>query len=189
MVKYICFLVALLSGNCQATDNFLATSFDWFKSNLPDSTNLQFEKSKIKFEGCKHREYRLFLVQPISDNFSIESGVSYAKGKLTWGINSQKISLTRYSFLPRFNINNKISLSAGVILQSAPEFRTSQGVEFNLPKSKKFLVSSRFRGMRDNHEIDIELSSHSWEATGETNSWFDQGRSDNKLNVSYAAYF
>ena len=91
MAKYICLIVALLSANCQATDNFLANSFDWFKSNLPDSTNLQFSKSKIKFEGCKHREYKLSLTQPINSKFSIESGVSYAKGKLSWGINSQKI--------------------------------------------------------------------------------------------------
>ena len=189
MVKYIFLIVALVSGNCQATDNFLQTSFDWVKSNLPDSTNLQFNKSKIKFDGCKHREYKLSLIQPVSDNFSIESGVSYAKGKLSWGITSQKISLKRYSFLPRYNLNNKISFSAGVVLQSAPEFKTSQGLEFALPKSKKFLISSRFKGIRNDHAIDIELSSHRWEATGETNSWFDRGLADNKFNVSYSAYF
>lgn len=189
MFKYICLLVALISGSCNAKDNFLATSFDWLKSTLPDSTHLEFNKSKIKFDGCKHREYNLSLVQPVSENFSIESGVSYAKGKLSWGIHSQRISLRQYSFLPRFKFNNKISLSAGVIIQSAPEFKTSQGMEFELPKSKKFLISSRFKGLRDDHEIDIELSSHRWEATGETNSWFDRGLADNKLNISYAAYF
>ena len=195
MVKYICIIVALLSGNCQAsdsytvTDSLLSSSFNWLKSSLPDSTKFQFNKSKIKFDGCKHREYKVSLNQPISDNISIESGISYAKGALNWGINSQKISLKRFSFLPRYKINNSISFSAGVIVQSAPEFKTSQGEQFQLPKSKKFLISSRIKGLRDAHEIDFELSSHRWEATGETNSWFDRGLADNKVNVSYAAYF
>ncbi|GAA0853777.1 hypothetical protein [Aliiglaciecola litoralis] len=189
MFKYLCLSMALIGGACQAEENFVAQSVNWLKSGLPESVNVEFQKSRIKFNGCKHREYVLALTQPLSKNFSLEGGVTYAKGQLNWGINNQKISLKRYSFLPRYQISQTISVSAGMVLQSAPEFKTSQGFELNLPKSKIYMFSSRFEGVRDEHQVEIALSSHKWDATNEFGTLFANGLVDNKLNVSYSAFF
>lgn len=189
MVKYLCLFMTLIGTTCHAQDNFVKNSVNWLKSNLPEATKLEFNKSRIKFNGCKHREYELLLTQPFSENFSFEGGLTYAKGQLSWGINNQRISLKRYSLMPRYKVNHYMSLSAGMVLQSAPEFKSSQGVAFDLPKSRIYMVASRFKGVREDHHVDVELSSHRWDSTGELGSLFDNGFIDNKVNVSYSAYF
>jgi len=189
MFRCLCLFLTLVSGSCLANDNFVVQGVNWLTSSLPDSTSVEFNKSRIKFNGCKHREYELALIQPLTSKFAIEGGMTYAKGQLNWGINNQKISLKRFSFLPRYKVSENISVSAGMVLQSAPEFKTSQGFELNLPKSKIYTLSSRFMGSRDAHQLEIELSSHQWEPNGEAGSFFDNGLVDNKFNVSYSAFF
>ncbi|TRY31448.1 hypothetical protein [Aliiglaciecola sp. M165] len=189
MVKYLCLLMTLVGTTCQAQDNFVSQSVNWLKSSLPDTVNVEFNKSRIKFNGCKHREYELKLTQPFTENFSFEGGLTYAKGQLSWGINNQKISLKRYSVMPRYEVNHYVSVSAGMVLQSAPEFKSSQGVQFELPESRIYMITSRFKGVREDHHVDLEFSSHRWESTGELGSLFDNGFIDNKVNVSYSAYF
>ncbi len=76
-----------------------------------------------------------------------------------------------------------------MVMQSAPEFKTSQGLELNLPKSRIYMISSRFQGVRDDHQVDVELSSHKWDSTGQFGSMFAQGMVDNKITVSYSAFF
>lgn len=189
MFKYLCLLMTLIGSHCQAEEYVVAKGVSWLKGVIPESTSIEFNKSRIKFDGCRHREYELSFVQPLNKSLALEGGVSYARGKLQWGINDQKISLKRYSFLPRFTINHKMSVSAGLILQSAPEFTTSQGLDINLPQSKIYMLSSRFKGIRNDHQVDIALSSHHWEATGEFGGMFDRGLIDNKVNVNYSAFF
>lgn len=189
MVKYLCLFMTLIGTTCQAQDNFVAQSVNWLKSSLPDTTKVEFNKSRIKFNGCKHREYELLLSQPFTDKFSFEGGLTYAKGQLSWGINNQRISLKRYSVMPRYKVSHRMSISAGMVIQSAPEFKSSQGVALELPKSRIYMITSRFKGVRDDHHIDLELSSHRWESTGEQGSLFNSGLVDNKLNVSYSAFF
>ncbi|MDC0603232.1 hypothetical protein OAP14_09460 [Aliiglaciecola sp.] len=189
MFKYLCLFMTLIGSQCHAQENIVAQGVNWLKSSLPEATKVEFNKSRIKFNGCKHREYELALTQPLSKNLSLEGGLSYYKGQLAWGINNQKISLKRYSFLPRYRVSNLVSVSAGMVMQSAPEFKTSQGLELNLPKSRIYMISSRFQGVRDDHQVDVELSSHKWDSTGEFGSMFAQGMVDNKINVSYSAFF
>lgn len=189
MVRLICIVMMLVCINCQAQENYISAGIQWLKSSLPETTKVELIKSRIKFDGCKHREYELAFTQPINQSFSLEGGFSYAKGSLNWGVNNQQISVRRYSFLPRFKINNRMSVSAGVIYQSAPEFKTSQGVELQLPTSHIYKISSRLQGLRDHHQVEFELSSHAWDATAEFGSLFENGLTDNKINVSYSAFF
>jgi hypothetical protein len=189
MKTILCTLLLLLGSQCHAEDNFWKTSLNWAKQSLPQDTKISFNKSKIKFRGCKHREYEIAINKPISDTLTLEGGITYAKGRLNWGINNQKISLIRYSFVPRLQLNNRVSLGAGVVYQSSPEFRSSFGSSFDLPESQMLLVNSRFKGLREDHQVEIELSSHKWDATNPAGNWFERGAADNKLTVSYAAFF
>lgn len=189
MKKYILLVLLLLGANCQAEENFIKSSVNWIKESLPDNTKVVFNKSKIKFTGCKQREYDLSLYQPINSVLSLEGGLMYATGKLNWGVHRQKISLKRYSFVPRVKLNNRVNFGVGVVLQSAPEFRTSIGEDFDLPRSQILLANARFRGIRDTHEIEVEFSSHKWDATNQFGTLFENGLTDNKLTVSYQAFF
>lgn len=189
MTKYLCLLLALCFGTCKAQDNYVSTSVNWLKSSLPETMKLDFNKSRIKFNGCKHREYELNLVQPVTEDFAIEGGVSYAKGQLNWGVNKQQISVKRVNLTPRYNLSELVSISAGVVLQSSPEFKTSQGVELILPKSKIFTLTTRILDVRKDNQVEVALSRHRWQPTGEFGSLFANGLVDNKIGISYSALF
>ena len=187
----ILLLVLLTSAHafCHAEENFLKSSVNWLKSSLPQDTQVQFYKSKIKFNGCKHRDYELKISQPMSDDLTFEGGIAYAKGKLNWGIHNQKISLMRFSIMPRVQLNNHMSVGVGMVYQSAPEFRTSFGPNLTLPKSQMLVLNSRFQGIRENHHVEVELSNQRWDATDPTGNWFERGAADNKLSINYQANF
>jgi hypothetical protein len=189
MAKYICLLLTLACGLCHAQENAFTTGVQWLKQSLPQSMKVEFNKSRIKFKGCKHREYELNFFQPMTENITLQAGVSYAKGQLNWGVNNQKISLQQYSVLPRYTVSDNVSVSGGVVLQSAPEFKTSQGVELILPRSKIYKLTTRFVDERQEHQLEVEVSSHHWNATGEFGSLFANGLVDNKVGVSYTALF
>ncbi|MFA3791761.1 hypothetical protein AB6T38_11635 [Aliiglaciecola sp. SL4] len=189
MFKCLCLFMLLFGSTCQAQEHIISKGVSWLNSIIPETTKIEFNKLRIKFDGCRHREYELSFVHPVNQRLSFEGGMSYANGRLEWGINNQKISLKRYALLPRYSLSREMSFSAGVILQSAPEFRTSQGLELALPKSKIFKISSRFKGVRDDHQLDIALSSHHWEATGEFGTLFNRDMIDNQVNVNYSAFF
>ncbi|WJG09968.1 hypothetical protein [Aliiglaciecola sp. LCG003] len=173
----------------EAQESYLTAGVNWLKSSLPEATKLEFNKSRIKFNGCKHREYKLSLTQPVTENFAIEGGLTYAKGQLNWGVSNQKISLKRYSLVPRYRLNYNMSIAAGLVLQSAPEFKTSQGLELALPTSKIFVLSTRFNDSKDKYQIEIELSSHRWDNNADTTNGLNSGVVNNKMNISYSAFF
>lgn len=190
MKNILLLVLVVLSIDCVADEKqFWNDSVDWVKSTLPEKTRLDFTKSRFKFNGCKHKEYALNLSQPIMDNFYIESGVSYAKGKLNWGIHQQEISLVRVSLVPRVDINEAISVGFGIVLQSAPEFRTNQGDEVDLPKSKSFLLNSRFNLASNKHYVEVQLSSDQWQQTATQGSWMERGQTDSKISLNYKAAF
>lgn len=189
MAKIFVLILTLVYSVCQAQENYVADSVSWLKSSVPDSFKIAFSNSRIKFNGCKHREFELNFSQAFSQELTLEGGISYAKGQLNWGVNSQKISLQRYSFLPRYHFSRLTSVSAGLVLQSSPQFKTSQGVELVLPKSKIFTLAARFLDVRQDNQIDVQLTSHHWQPTGEFGSLFANGLVDNKIAVSYSALF
>ena len=143
----------------------------------------------MKFNGCKHREYELQLSQPLTDNLTFEAQLTHAKGQLDWGTYKQSVSLEQYSFIPRYSMNERVSLGAGVVVQRSPEFKTSQGFDMDLPGSQMFLVNSRFKGLSNNHQVELEFSSTKYSATSSTGSWFERGQADNKITLSYEASF
>jgi len=189
MGKYLLILLLLLSVQCRAGQNILSSSLSWLKSALPEQTQLSFNKDKIKFEGCRHKEYELLLTQALTRNLFIESSLSYASGKLNWGVYQQKVSARQWSFVPRYQFSEKVNVGFGIKVQAAPEFKTSQGVDIDLPKNKTFLASTRVKGFAEKHYIEITISSRQWVATNINGTWFEKGASDNKLNISYQAYF
>ena len=189
MVRSLSVLFIFVCSNVCAKDALLREGVNWLKGSLPEGTEVTFNKSRLKFDGCKHREYELAINQPFSENFSVEALVTHAKGQLVWGTYQQSVSVKKYSFIPRYQVSENVSLGAGMVYQSSPEFKTSQGFDINLPKSQMFLVSSRFQGLRNNHHIELEFSSTKYSATDTAGNWFERGAADNKFTVSYEASF
>ena len=189
MVKCILVLLCLMSSQCYANDNFWSKSVDWLKESLPETAQLEFNKASIKFKGCKQKDYQLQLTQNINSHLYVESSIGYAYGKLSLGAHTQKVSVKEWSIVPRYQLSEKLDVGFGMVVQSAPEFKTSKGAQIDLPKNSTWLFTTRFKSLSDKHYFEVALSSQQWQATSETGNWFARGLADNKLNFSYRAIF
>jgi hypothetical protein len=179
----------MLSSHCSASSDVLATTLKWLQIWTPQNVEFTMVKSAIKFSGCKQKEYLAALNQPLTENIMLEMGLGYAKGTHSWGVFNQKISVKEFSFIPRYQLGDNISIGFGVIAQSQTEFKTNQGVEFNLPKNTEWLVNTRTDGFAKNHYLEWSASSQKWSASNDLGGLFKNGATDNKVGLNYIGYF
>lgn len=189
MLKYLLVILPLLSLHCRASEDFWSTGVSWLKQALPEHTELEFNKEKVTFKGCRQRDYQLQLTQYFKNDFFIETSLGYASGKLNWGAYNQKISVKEWSLVPRYQLSERVNFGFGIVMQTAPEFKTSQGVDLELPKNMTWVLSSRIQGLTKQHYMELSVTSQRWQSSNASGTWFEQGRADNKLNISYQAFF
>lgn len=179
----------LMSSFCSASSDVLDNTFAWLQTLAPQNIEFKVAKSAIKFSGCKQKEYSALLHQPLTENFTLEMGLGYAKGRHSWGVFNQKISVKELSFIPRYQVGQNISLGMGLIAQSQTEFSTTQGAEFNLPKNTEWLINTRINGFVQNHYWEWTASSQKWQASDGFGELFENGATNNKIGLSYNGYF
>ena len=193
-MKHIAPLAVILSSlvsvqSAHADETFLAASLNLLKQSLPDTTTVTFNKSRFKFNGCKHRQYELLVNQPVTENMWVEFEIEQAKGQLEWGTYSQSVQVNSISFTPRYGVTDNLSVGFGFEKQASPVFKTTQGFDIDLPKSQKYVLSTRFTHPDNRHQVELALSSTKWQATSVTGNWFDRGKADNKLMLEYTGSF
>ncbi len=187
-----CFLLVLsvvFSSQCLAGSERLEYAKSWLNTWLPETMEFNLASSGVKFYGCKQKEYQLNLIQPLSENLTVESAISYAKGRLSWGVFSQKISLHEFSFVPRYQLSHQLSLGFGVINQTAIEFTSTVGSEYDLSSNTEWLISARTAGFAQRHTLELTLSQQRWQATQASGNWYQTGAANSKINLSYTGYF
>ncbi|GAC20525.1 hypothetical protein [Paraglaciecola arctica] len=179
----------LVSSHCAASSDALATTMSWLQTWAPQNIEFNLAKSAIKFTGCKQKEYLAALTQPLTENFVLEVGLGYAKGKHSWGVFSQKVSVKEFSFIPRYQVSHGFSIGFGLIAQSKTEFKTTQGVEFDLPKNTEWLLNARTDGFANEHYWEWTASSQKWSASDDFGGVFESGATNIKIALSYNGYF
>lgn len=189
MKSVLLVICLLISSHCSASSDALATTLSWLQTWAPQNIEFKVAKSAIKFSGCKQKEYLAALNQPLTENIVLEMGLGYAKGSHSWGVFNQKISVKEFSFIPRYQFSHDISIGFGVIAQSQTEFKTSQGLKFNLPKNTEWMVNTRTSGFSNNHYWEWSASSQKWSAANDLGGAFENGLTNNKIGLSYNGYF
>lgn len=189
-MKSILYATALLiSTQCSANTDAIAATVTWLQSWAPQTIQLTVQESVINFSGCKQKEYLAAFTQPLSKNVVLEMGLGYAKGVHSWGSYNQKVSLKKFTFIPRYQVSQDISIGFGVKAQSQTEFKTSQGFEFNLPKNTEWLVNTRTYGFATKHYWEWTASSQKWSRSNDLNGIFESGATNNMIGLSYNGYF
>jgi hypothetical protein len=188
MLKYLLVFFTFVSLHCQSSEEFWSTGVSWLKQTLPEHSKLEFNKEKISSKG-RQRDYQLLLTQYFQKDFSVETSLGYASGKLNWEAYNQKISVKEWSLVPRYQLNKRVNLGLGIVMQSAQQFKTSQGVDLQLPKNMTWLLSSRIQGQSEQHYMEVSITSQKWQSDNPSGTWFEQGRAENKLNIGYPAFF
>lgn len=189
MKNLLLLLCAVFSVNCVAENIWVKNSVEWLTDSLPEETLFNFDSEGLGFKGCKHREYQMRLSQPLSQDFSLDTTIGYSKGKLQWGVFSQKVSMYEWSLVPRYQVSERISFGVGFVSQSEVSFKTTQGLTFDLPRNTEWLAASRIQGLAENHYWELKVSSQKWQASAASGTWFERGEADNKINLLYSGYF
>lgn len=189
-MKIVLLLVSVVfSSQCLAGSERLEYAKEWLANWLPETMEFNVDSFGVKFQGCKQKEYQLKLRQPITSDFSIETAASYAKARLSWGVFSQKLTMQEISIIPRYHVSHNWSLGFGVISQSAAEFKSTVGVEVDLPSNTEWLLSARTQGFANKHTWELSVSTQKWEATRSKGTWYETGSANSKINLLYIGYF
>lgn len=189
-MKYILMLICiLLASDAVAGSNRLDFAKSWLSSWAPESFELTVASSELKFKGCKQKEYQLNLHHPITKNMLIESTIAYAKGKLSWGVFSQKTSFQEFSIISRYKLVHDLSVGFGVVAQSAVDFKSAIGVQIDLPQNTEWLLSARTEGPVGTSSWELSLSRQKWQASSQTGTWYETGSANSKINLMYVGYF
>ncbi|MEH6710385.1 MAG: hypothetical protein V7733_04165 [Paraglaciecola polaris] len=189
MRNAICFFMFCFASNVSAAELNWAQTLEWVKQTLPQSTELDFNKKSIKFDGCHQRDYQLTFHQKFGEDISLDTQVGYLKGELNWGAHNQKTTTRQWAILPRYRLNHRISLGLGYIRQMDTNLETSQGTDIQLPASNQWLFSSRFMLDSQQQYVEVAVSKALWQANDATQSWFGEERTDKHINIVYVANF
>ena len=189
MKAALLFSFLLVSSHCSASSDTMGIALRWLQTLAPQNIEFTMLKSAIKFRGCKQKEYMAALNQPLTEHVVLEMGLGYAKGTHSWGVYNQKISVKEFSFIPRYQFSHDVSIGFGVIAQSQTEFKTSQGVELNVPKNTEWLLNTRTDGFAHDHYWEWSASSQKWRTSSKFGGVFKNGATNNKIGLSYTGYF
>jgi hypothetical protein len=177
------------SFSCVAENSLMKTSVQWIVDALPEDTSFNLASEGLGFKGCKHSDYQMRISQPLTESLSFDTSVGYSKGKLQWGVFSQKVSVYEVSIVPRYQVSERLSFGLGVIAQSEVKFTTTQGLAFDLPSNTEWLASSRIQGSALGHYWELMLSSQKWQASQNSGTWFERGAANNKFTLLYNGSF
>jgi hypothetical protein len=189
MKSFLLTIFLMVSSHSSASTDVLANTLNWLQTLTPQNLEFKVAKSAIKFSGCKQKEYLAALNQPLTENIVLEMGVGYAKGRHSWGVFNQKISVKEFFFIPRYQFRHDINIGFGVITKSKNYFKTIQGIEFKLPKNTEWLVNTRTDGFAKSHYLEWSVSSQKWSASNDLGGLFEKGVTNNKIGLSYNGYF
>ncbi|MEP0355471.1 MAG: hypothetical protein ABJH06_19310 [Paraglaciecola sp.] len=174
---------------CFANIEMLEPTIEWLSSFNSASIEFGVDKSAIEFVGCNQVTYSASLNQAITKSTSLEMGLGYAKGRHSWGVFNQRVSVKELSIIPRYQVTHDVSFGAGVILQTSTEFITAEGVQFDFPKNSEWLLNARMEGMLSTHYWEVALASQTWDGEQTFSSVFDKKFTNNKVELQYKGYF
>ena len=189
MKRLLISFFVLASFSCFAENSLVRSSVQWIADVLPEDTSFDLASAGLGFKGCKQRDYQMRISQPLTASFSMDTSLGYSKGKLQWGVFSQKVSVYEVSLVPRYQVSERLSFGLGVIAQSQVKFTTTQGLAFDLPSNTEWLASSRIQGSAAGHYWEVMLSSQKWQTSQNAGSWFERGTANNKLTLLYNGSF
>lgn len=187
-ITLLCMFV-LIPKLCFANIEMLETTIEWLSSFNSENIEFGVDKSAIKFAGCKQITYSASFNRLITKSTSLEMGLGYAKGRHSWGVFNQRVSVKELSIIPRYKVTHDVSFGAGVILQTSTEFTSAQGIQLDLPKNSEWVLNARVNGMHSSHYWEVAIASQTWDGSQISSTIFDKKVTNNKLELHYKGYF
>jgi len=153
-----------------------------------DTFSLTLTKNKIKFKGCKQKQYQLALSQRIAPMFNIEAIVHYNKGLLDYGVLSQRVKSHEFEVVSWWDSGNyRVGLSHKV--RPRHEMSVPVADTIQLPTSTSAGVYLEIPFKENKHLLTLGALRESWESDGASLQLPWRSSRDNQVKVQYAITF
>lgn len=157
-------------------------------SNSDDSFSLSLIKNKIKFKGCKQKQYQLALNKRIGSMFNVEGIVHYNKGLLDYGVLSQRVKSHEYEVVSWWDSGDyRIGLSHKIRPQHEISLPVADSIQ--LPTSITSGLYVQFPFNEDSHLLTIGALRESWDSSDASISLPWRSSRDNQVTLQYAITF
>jgi hypothetical protein len=190
IVTFSSLLLIASSFQCHAIDEWVESSLDWAKSIVPEKLTVSVNKTRTRFKGYRQQQVDVFAEQKIIDNVTLETELRLNRAR-SEGINGQRELDFSATLMPRYTINQALSVGVGVKYEAAPMLRLPGAQRQRLGAARSFVVSSKIRGFSDNQWLQVDLANYkrdSFEVAGNFASTVD-GFSENTVSLRYQGKF
>ena len=178
----------LLAGAANAS--VVEKAQEWLNkySDSDDTFSLTLTKNKIKFKGCKQKQYQLAFSQKLAPMFNVEAIVHYNKGLLDYGVMSQRVRSHEFEVVSWWDRGDyRLGLSHKV----RPRHEMSNPVAdtIRLPTSTSAGLYVEIPFKEDKHLLTVGAMRESWESEGASMQLPWRSSRDNQVKVEYAITF
>ena len=92
--------------------------------SLDDTFSIALSKNKIRFKGCKQKQYQLVVNQQFTKRFNVEAIVHYNKGLLDYGVLAQRVKSHEFEVVSWWDKGSyRVGLSHNCLLYTSPSPR------------------------------------------------------------------
>lgn len=157
-------------------------------SDSDDTFSLTLTKNKIKFKGCKQKQYQLAFSQKLAPTFNIEAIVHYNKGLLDYGVLSQRVKSHEFEVVSWWNRGGyRLGLSHKV--RPRHEMRIPVADTIRLPTSTTAGLYVEVPFNEDKHLLTVGALRESWESGDASLQLPWRSSRDNQVKLQYAITF
>ncbi|MEC7690778.1 MAG: hypothetical protein VYE47_08215 [Pseudomonadota bacterium] len=184
-------LCALLTPQvCLASSSIGDQAEAWLEEKLDYSGDISvsLSKNKIRFNGCRQKDYKLSLATRISDTVNLEAVASYGRAVMDFGVFSQRVTSRAYELItwweqPAY----RVGVASGV--RPAHDIDLPVSGSFALPDSNTVSVYLETEGAEENHTMSFAVRRETWH--GDTSDiTLSQDKSyDNQVQLGYRVSF
>jgi len=157
-------------------------------SDSDDTFSLTLTKNKIKFKGCKQKQYQLAFSQKIAPMFNIEAIVHYSKGLLEYGVLSQRVRSHEFEVVSWWD-NGDYRLGLSHKVRPRHELNIPVTDTIRLPTSTSACVYLEIPFKEDKHLLTFGAMRESWESDGASQEIAWRASRDSQVRVQYAITF
>ncbi|AEF04798.1 hypothetical protein C7Y69_12890 [Alteromonas sp. KS69] len=156
--------------------------------SLDDTFSIALSKNKIRFKGCKQKQYQLVVNQQFTKRFNVEAIVHYNKGLLDYGVLAQRVKSHEFEVVSWWD---KGSYRVGLSHKIRPEHEISIPVAevIQLPTSTTASVYFEVPLMEERHTLTVAASRESWKSDSATIQLPWSKAHDNQVKLQYAIAF
>ncbi len=150
-----------------------------------DVFSLSLTKNKIKFEGCKQKQYQLALSHKVTNELNIDAVVYYNKGLLDFGVLTQRVRSHEFEVVGWWNKKGyRIGLSHKVRPRHTMTLPLSDTVY--LPTSTTAGVYIELPLANNNHLLTLGAMQESWDGNSASINLPWRSSKDNQITLTYA---